>query len=95
MRQGGYFIEGQRPGKATADYLHQKAVRPVTYEVIFVVAGLLLIQAANVRGLAVPVHPLAFISMWAVVELCTDMYFYWRYQRRDATAELSRPSRPT
>jgi preprotein translocase subunit SecY len=90
LQQGGYFIEGVRPGNKTTDYLQKKALLPVSYELLFVVGGLLLIQAANVRAFAVPVHPLAFVSMWAVIELCTYMYFYWKYQWRDPTAELYR-----
>jgi preprotein translocase subunit SecY len=74
LRKSGGFIEGIHPGEATANYLQDKFANSISHASVFIVFGLLSVQIANLTGLPIPLHPLALVSLWAVVELCRDTY---------------------
>jgi preprotein translocase subunit SecY len=83
MKHQGSFIENRRPGTDTMDYLCRRAWSPLSWEVAFVASGLVIATL-----FPVPAHPLTFVAMWAVVELCASMYMHWKWVwRRDETLD--------
>lgn len=81
MRRGGTWIDGIRPGDRTAEYLRRRAWPTLAWEVAFVAIALLAATLLPIRA-----HPLTFLGMWAVVEVCVSMYMHWKWVwRRDET----------